>query len=390
MSDAVGWPYVIKQWRPEEKSLVQFGLRSLLYDRVRFAISIGAVAFAILLILLLRGIMDGTIARTTVYIERVGADLFVTQSGVKHVALGVPILPAGIEDRVAAVNGVELAAAIVRVPAIVDVGGAPLPTSVVGFDPALGLGGPWLMDEGRTDLSEDGVIVDETVARVEDLALGDEIGISGQRFVIEGISIDTNAMATGRSLFMRRDVAERLFLSAGLSNFVLVRVAAGAEIPRVREAIRQAIPGVEVLSREELAESDERLWRQLFGVPVNVMASAALLVGFAAMGLAIYAAASERATDFGVLKAIGAPNGYLYRIVLQQALLIGLVGFVLGVALARAAGEIIEYVTPELGVEMRFPYVARTFGIAVLLSVVASAIPVRRIAGLDPLRVFTR
>ena len=370
--------------------MVQFGLRSLLYDRVRFAISIGAVAFAILLILLLRGIMDGTIARTTVYIERVGADLFVTQSGVEHMALGVPILPAGIEDRVAAVDGVELAAAIVRVPAIVDIGGAWLPTSVVGFDPALGLGGPWLMDEGTTDLSEEGVIVDATVARVEDLALGDEISISGQRFVIEGTSIDTNAMATGRSLFVRRDVAERLFLSAGLSNFVLVRVAEGAEIPQVRAAIRETIPGVEVLSRDELAESDERLWRQLFGVPVNVMASAALLVGFAAMGLAIYAAASERANDFGVLKAIGAPNSYLYRVVLQQALLIGLVGFVLGVAMAWAAGEVIEYVTPELGVEMRVPYVARTLGITLLLSVVAAAIPVRRIGGLDPLRVFTR
>ena len=56
---------------------VPFARRSLVHDRVRLAISVGARAFAVLLVLLLRAIMDGTVRKSTSYIDNVGADVFV-------------------------------------------------------------------------------------------------------------------------------------------------------------------------------------------------------------------------------------------------------------------------------------------------------------------------
>jgi putative ABC transport system permease protein len=91
-----------------------------------------------------------------------------------------------------------------------------------------------------------------------------------------------------------------------------------------------------------------------------------------------------------VLKAIGARNGYLYRVVVQLALVIGVAGFVLGLGLTWATARLVEYLTPELGVETRTPFVVRTLAVALGLSLLSAVLPVRRIAGLDPLRVFRR
>jgi hypothetical protein len=74
-----------KNWlRPRR---VPFATRALLYDRLRVAISIGAIGFAILLVLLLRGVMDGTVEKSTTYIDNVGADVVVAREGVANMAL---------------------------------------------------------------------------------------------------------------------------------------------------------------------------------------------------------------------------------------------------------------------------------------------------------------
>jgi hypothetical protein len=72
---------------------VPFARRSLVNDRVRLAISVGALAFAVLLVLLLRAIMDGTVRKSTSYIDNVGADVFVAMPGVTNMTLAVSTLP---------------------------------------------------------------------------------------------------------------------------------------------------------------------------------------------------------------------------------------------------------------------------------------------------------
>ncbi len=368
--------------------MVRFALRSLLYDRARLAIAVGGVGFAVLLVLTLRGIFDGTIAKSTLYTERVGADLFVTQAGVEHMALATPLLPGALEDALAAVPGVAEARGIVRVPAIVRAGGADISASVVGFDVASGFGGPWSLAAGTARLDPDGVVLDTTLAAQHGLRLGDTVTIADHGFRLEGLSRDTNALALGRDVFVDRDVAAQLFLQPGIVNFVLVKVAPGADPRAAAAAIVSAHPELAALLRDDLVANDRALFRDLFGVPVNVMAYIGLAVGLLVIGLATYAAAVERAHDFGVLKAIGASNLYLYRVVIEVALGIGVSGFVAGLVLAVALGPLIVRVAPELGVTVRAAYAAQIFVLAVGLSLVSALLPVRRVAGLDPKEAF--
>jgi putative ABC transport system permease protein len=370
--------------------MVPFGLRSLLHERVRLAISVGGVAFAILLILVLRGIMDGTIAKTTTYIDRSGADIFIARGGVQHMALiaSSSLLPADTEDAARSAEGVDAAEGIIRFPTVVVIHGSEAPGDVIGFTPGAALGGPWRMTSGSAAaLPADGVIVTDSMARSNGLADGDEITIAGRPFRVAGVAAGSSALGGG-ILFIRRDRAAELFGVPSIINFVLVRAAAGSDIDVVVRRLQSALPQHTVIRREQLAANDRSLLGGMFITPVNVMATVGLLVGLTVIALTTYSAAAERTTDFGVLKAIGARNRYLYGVILRQALMIAAAGFVLGLALAVAAAPLIEYITPELGVQFEQAFIVQMAGIALAMSLVAAVLPVRRLAGVDPKLVF--
>jgi putative ABC transport system permease protein len=76
----------------------------------------------------------------------------------------------------------------------------------------------------------------------------------------------------------------------------------------------------------------------------------ALIVGFVIIGLTLYSAAVDRLRDYGTLKAIGATNGYIARLIITQAMIFGIVGFSIGFFLVNGfkngianAGTIFEF-----------------------------------------------
>jgi putative ABC transport system permease protein len=369
--------------------MVPLALRGLLHDKIRLVISVGGVAFAVLLILVLRGILDGTVAKATVYVDRVGADLFVAQGGIDHMALfgSASVIPIEAEARARTVDGVASAGGILRFPTVLKLAGSEMAANVVGFDPSTGIGGPWSMVKGTRSLDADGVIVDASIARSQGLTLGDPLVVAGRTFQVEGLSRETNVLGGGL-VFIRRDTAADLLMAPSVVSFVLVRVAPGADVAAMAARLREALPDQSVMTRRQLAANDRALLSSVFVTPVNVMAVIGLLVGMMVVGLTTYSAAAERTRDFGVLKAIGARNRYLYGVIIRQAVLTSVAGFAAGVALALLAAPLLERIVPDLGVQFRLLFTLETFGIALGMSLAAALLPVQRLAGVDPKLVF--
>jgi putative ABC transport system permease protein len=143
-----------------------------------------------------------------------------------------------------------------------------------------------------------------------------------------------------------------------------------------------------VLTRDELSSNERGLLGSLFVTPVNVMATIGLLVGIMVVGLTVYTLAAERLRDFGVLKAIGASNTFLYAVIIRQALTIGSVGFLLGLSAGFVVKPVVEYFVPDLGIQYRPLFVAAVAGVSILISLLAAILPVYRITGVDPKQVF--
>lgn len=122
-----------------------------------------------------------------------------------------------------------------------------------------------------------------------------------------------------------------------LVSFILVEVPPGADDQRVWAGLGQALSGVEVLTRSELATNDRDLLGGLFVKPVNVTSIVGLIVGLAIVGLTMYTTTAERLRDYGVLRAIGAPHRFLLQTVILQAIALCVTGFAAGIAASLAA-----------------------------------------------------
>lgn len=363
--------------------------RTLLYDRLRLAISVGGMAFAVVLVLLLRGIMDGTVEKSTTYVDNVGADVFVARGGVKNMALSVSAIPEALVPELAALPGVTQASGIVRVHVTVSEGERRQPGELVGYEPESRLGGPWKVTAGRPPAMTGEAAVDSVLASNLRVGVGDQVAIGGQDFVITGLTGETASIA-GKLVFVPLGDAQVLLQSPEAVSFVLLRISDPASAASVAESITAQFDGTQALTRAELSANDRDMLGELFVAPINVMSTVGFLVGLAVIGLTMYTVTSERLRDFGVLKAIGAPQGFLLRTVMGQATVLGVTGFAIGLVVTILVGPVVVRFVPDIGVKVNWEPGVRTLAAVVGMSLLGAVLPVMRIVRVDPLLVFRR
>lgn len=366
---------------------VPLGTRLLLRDWVRLIISVGGIGFAILLIMLLDAIRVGTVAKSTTYVDHVGADIFVARQGVTNMALAASVLPERTVNQIAAVDGVAQAAGIVRLPVIASARGIKRPITLIGYDPAAGLGGPWRLVDGRRPERDTEAVIDSALSRELGVGVGDTFQISDAAYQIVGTSGQTATIA-GKYAFLTVDAVQSLLNLSDLVSFVLVRVEPGERATGVAARLNQQLPDITATTRAALSENDRDLLSSLFIAPINVASTVGLLVGLAIIGLTMYTTTAERLRDFGVLKAIGARNAFLFRTVGTQAAILGLAGFLAGVGAVRLMNPVIVHLVPDIGVAVTVEAMLRTLIEVIAMSLAGAVVPVARIARVDPLVVF--
>src|SRR3989344_7584310 len=121
---------------------------------------------------------------------------------------------------------------------------------------------------------------------------------------------------------------------------------------------------------------------------IFVLVLVSIAVGIAVIGLTIYTSTIEKAREYGVLKAIGLRNRQLYNVVIQQALITGVIGFVVGTGLAFGLGVSIGKYVPQFVSQIWCFDVVWILALTLLMSTLAAYIPIRRLARIDPAEVF--
>jgi putative ABC transport system permease protein len=108
------------------------------------------------------------------------------------------------------------------------------------------------------------------------------------------------------------------------------------------------------------------------------------------VALTVYVATLSRRREFGALKAIGAPNRFLYRVVLAQAVLSVLIGFAVGVAFTGVLGFVVPRTGLDLALSITVASLVKVGVAAAVIAAAAAVLPIREITGLDPAVVFRR
>jgi len=179
---------------------------------------------------------------------------------------------------------------------------------------------------------------------------------------------------------------ESLVRSPGLRSFLIVTPAAGVAPEDLRD--RLVVPGAEVLLKRDVIANDAKLMGRVYDAPIGLMVAIAFVVGVLVVGLVIYTATIERRREYGAVKAIGARNRVLYRVVGTQALIAAAFGAVVGIGLAFAAGSALMAWRPQFLVAIEPTGVAIVLASSLLMALLAALIPARSIARLEPAEVF--
>ncbi len=358
--------------------------RNLAHNPVRLALSIAGVAVSIALILLLAGYRAGVYAQASAYLDHAPGDYVVAELGTANFLGTTSALDQGIADRVAMLPGIARVVPVITQFVVFEQHGRKDGFFLVGYDPDKG-GGPWRMTAGREPRADDEVVLDDTTARQHGITVGDSLRILDRDATVVGLSGETTFWA-GSIGFARLGTLESLLRAGGLRSFLLVSLEPGAREAEARAAV--ASLGAGLVPRATLIANDRRLLARVYDAPIGLMVLIAFVVGVLVVGLVIYTAAVERRREYGALKAIGAPNRLLYRVVVAQALLAAVSGAIAGTGLALGGSVLLTAWRPQFRVEIDAPTVVVVIASSLVMAAAAALVPARALAALEPAEVF--
>ena len=249
--------------------MVSLARKNLLHDRMRFAITLAGVAFAVTLVLVQVGLFMGLLAKATVTIEHANAELWVTSKETPNIDFA-HTFP---ETRVLRVRGVPGVARADNL--LVQFMNIQLPTGaeegclVYALDDFAAWNLPWNVHGADVaDLKRgDYILMDRSAARrFGPFAVGEHREILQRRFKIVGTTEGAASFTTAPIVFMDFAKAqERLETLQGKAHYVLVALEPGADAAAVKAEIERRLPYNDVYTKAEWAARSRALLGGLDG-----------------------------------------------------------------------------------------------------------------------------
>jgi len=376
----------------------------LVGDRGKYLGIIMGLTFASLLITQQSSIFTGLMTRTYGAITDLSQpDIWVMDPKVLFIDDIKPLQDTELY-RVRGVEGVEWAVPLYKglLKARLEDGNFQI-CNVLGLDDATLIGGPPQMIQGSlSDLRrQDAIIVNDIGARTRlakrpkerggkaiPLQIGDTLEINDHRAVVVGIckvSRTFQSQPVVYTTYSRATVfapRERKILS-----FVLVKARAEEDLKILCERIKTST-GLAAYTSQEFKDVTYNYYMKYTGIPINFGIAVALgfLIGTAIAGQTFYNFTLENLRYFGTLKAMGATNGILLRMILLQALMVGSLGYGLGVGGASLFGYILG--GTELSFRLTRDLLFVSAGAITLIIIFSALISIRKVMRLEPAIVF--
>jgi putative ABC transport system permease protein len=346
--------------------------------------SICGVASAVLLILIVTSLYRGWSGAGGFFAELPG-DVWLAQTGTSDPLRTASFLPAARLDEVSRVPGVRGVIPVYARRVALRQDGRDL--NVFFMSLAVPAAEAWSPETRSRFLPEKGhVAIDSVFAKEAGVGVGDEISVLGRRLVVQHVESGGNPLF--EIAFLNGADAAELLRVDRFVNFFLLESEPGVDAAALSSRAVAAVPGSQAHTSADFAAATREMVNQGFLPVVGVLVAIGFAIGGAVIALTIYTATVEKARDFGVLKAIGASERFVYGIVVRQSLSIGVVGAALGVGASVVVATLVRDRVPEFVTDLRPWDAAGVFAIALLVSALAALVPVRRISGIDPATVF--
>jgi putative ABC transport system permease protein len=361
-------------------------IRNLVSEKTRFAFSAAGIGFAVFLITVLIGLYQGWNQKVGGFVEDVDADLWVAREGTTDFINAASILPLGVGDEVADMDGVAETYPLIVRPMQFFKGDTKVEVHLIGYDTTSGIGGPVKITEGR-EPGPGEIVIDEVLASTSGVGVGDTLTSGDSEFEVVGIASGGNFAFT-QAGFMSIESATELLAMGDLVTFWLVDLEDGADGVAIGNDVKATHDGSTVFTSAEFASATRhRILDNVIPI-IGLIVGLAFIVGIAVTSLTIYTATVEKTREFGIMKAVGFNNWDLYRLVLLQSCITGALGFVFGVALTLVFSRFIDRVVAQFILYVRPLDILFVLICTIIMAGLAAIVPARRVGSVDPAVAF--
>lgn len=372
----------------------KLAFRNLFHDPLSLAVTLTGIVFSVVLVAVQCGLYLGSERTIAAVVDQVKADLWIAPIGTKSF------------DDPSFLNGREKFA-VLSAPGVAEaedllVGfanwrkprGGTTAVLIVGSDWQRGGLAPWNIKQGSlAALSAPATVaVDDTYFTDLGISgLGDAAEINGNRVTVGAVTHGIRSFTTLPYVFTSLGRAQTfLDAAAQQASYTLVKVAPGQSIDEVRKHIAARLPDTEVIAHKEFRQRSLDYWLFQTGAGAALIAGAllGLIVGIVIVAQTLYASTKDHLNEFATLRALGASAGYIHQVILMQAMISAVVGYLLGMILSlivvwAAEGSTMTVVmTPGLA--------GALFLVTVGMCAIAAMSAILKVTRIDPAGVFSR
>ena len=373
----------------------------LTHEKARLAAALAGIAFAVILMLIQLGLVAALFDAAVLLYQQFRADLVIVSPQFEYI-VQTKSFPRQRLYQVRVVEGVEAVT-----PVYVSLGAWKDPVEhtensllIMGFDPrshAFTLPG---LEAGLRQIELPDVVLFDVASHPtfgpvdalfrEQSPLFTEI--NRRRVRIGGVfRLGIGFGAIGNVLTSDLNFL-RLFpnRSQDMIDIGLIQLKAGADAERVRTRMVDLLPDdVRVMTRSEFMEAEQNFWNTIspIGFIFGMGVAMGFIVGAVIVYQILYTDVSDHLAEYATLKAVGYGDRFLFSIVLKEALLLAVLGYVPGLIISQGLYVLSAQAT-GLPIAMSLQRVAIVFVFTLVMCAAAGALAMRRIRSADPAEIF--
>ena len=229
-------------------------------------------------------------------------------------------------------------------------------------------------------------------------ALGSWIRIGDRRFRVVGIMAkrgQSMGLDMGDVVVIPVASALNLFNTSSLFR-ILVEAGSREAIPKAEEAIRRIIrdrhegeDDVTIITQDALVATFDDLLLTLTLAVAGIASISLSVAGILIMNVMLIAV-SQRTSEIGLLKALGAPQGQILGIFLSESAMLSLLGAGFGLGLAYSGMWVMARLFPAFPIAIPLWAVLISLGVSLIVGLIFGAFPAHRAAKLDPVQALSR
>ena len=156
----------------------------------------------------------------------------------------------------------------------------------------------------------------------------------------------------------------------------------------VTDFIQRYLPNVKILTKQELIEAEHNYIAEFpEGKILNFGAAIGFIVGVVIVYQVLYTDVNEHLPEYATLKAMGYSDVYLLKVVLEEALILAILGFIPGFFASYGVYQLLEAAT-KIPLVMRADVAIKVFILTIVMCLLSGAIAVNKLRAADPADIF--